>query len=84
MSYARWGCDGSEVYVYECRGSPPSESAWQIRVSTTDDLDSLHDTPGEAAERLMELRAMGVSVPQHAIDALRVEQQEINDGADKP
>lgn len=31
------------------------------------------DTPGEAADRLETLRAMGYRVPQHAIDVLREE-----------
>lgn len=32
-----------------------------------------HDTPGECADWLLELRALGYFVPQYAIDALQAE-----------
>lgn len=41
---------------------------------TTDNTD----TPGEMAELLEEIKASGLKVPQHAIDALREEQQELD------
>lgn len=42
------------------------------------DGDSFNDgEPGECANRLESLRAMGYIVPQHAIDALREEQIEL-------
>lgn len=38
-----------------------------------------YDTPGEAADKLEELRAAGFIVPHHAITALRAEQKERDD-----
>jgi len=36
-------------------------------------------SPGEAADKMEELRALGYNVPQYAIDALREEQKEGDD-----
>lgn len=43
----------------------------------------IEDTPGECADRLESLRAMGYNVPQYAIDALREEQQELDNMENK-
>lgn len=37
-----------------------------------------HDSPGECADWLLVLREAGFNVPQHAVDALREEQAEMN------
>lgn len=47
-----------------------------VPIGLPHDGDSFRDdTPGECADRLEGLRAMGYRVPQYAIDALRAEQE---------
>lgn len=43
----------------------------------------MDDTPGECADRLESLSAMGYNVPQYAIDALREEQQDLDNMENK-
>lgn len=57
------------------------EPGWEIAETEYIDLvgpyagDSFNDsTPGECADRLEEIRASGLNVPQYAIDALREEE----------
>lgn len=38
-----------------------------------------HDTPGECADNLERLKAEGFNIPQYAIDALREEQEEMEE-----
>lgn len=45
-----------------------------------DGASFVDDTPGECADRLESLRAIGYNVPQYAIDRLRREQAEIAEG----
>lgn len=68
MSYARWGCDKSEVYVYE------AEDGFNIHVATDSDLDSVEASETACADRLEWLRReRKVVVPQYAINNLRAE-----------
>jgi len=49
-----------------------------IEIGLPHDGESFNDsTPGECADRLESLRAMGYVVPQYAIDALREEQGDV-------
>lgn len=73
MAYARFGSDGSDVYVfrstrggYECCGCP--------RIGQVE--DPRFETPGEMADHLEADRAAGYNVPQYAIDRLRKEAAE--------
>lgn len=66
-------------------GEPkPGTGGWEIDDSEYIDLpgpyagESFNDpTPGTCADRLEEIRASGLNVPQYAIDALREEQAEL-------
>lgn len=50
-----------------------------VRIGLPHDGGSFNDpSPGECADRLENLRALGYYVPQYAIDGLREEQQELN------
>jgi hypothetical protein len=49
-----------------------------------DGTDFCDRLPGECADRLVMLRDAGYWVPQSAIDALRAEQDEINDAVEAP
>jgi hypothetical protein len=73
MSYARWGADGSQVYVFahaegwiECHGC--------LLVRTPDDdPDFRAQSPWAMAVHLAEHRAAGHTVPDYAIERLREE-----------
>lgn len=68
MSYCRWSED-CDVYVYE--------TAEGYAVTC---VDHFHfDTPGECADKLVQLRDEGNKVPQDVIDELRQEQQGYDD-----
>lgn len=78
MSYARFGCDGdSDVYVYQdvgggwtccwCKLGPPRSN---VNV----------ETRSEMLEHLLDHRAAGQSVPEHAIERLRAEIETVGNG----
>jgi len=51
------------------------EHAERVPIKSSAAGERFHDpTPGEAADRLLALRELGIRVPQHAIDRLREEQ----------
>jgi len=51
------------------------EQAERVPIKSSVAGERFHDnTPGEAADRLLALRELGIRVPQHAIDQLREEQ----------
>lgn len=89
MSYARFGWDGSDVYVfgntdgkYECCGCALQKRRW---VKDPDRflggylkavgkiVPHLFDTPGEMVDHLMVHRAAGHTVPEDCIVDLQAE-----------
>ena len=88
MSYARFGWDGSDVYVflsdsgYECCGCALQEREWvqaPYRVlggyfkNVGEIVPHVFDTPGEMVDHLMAHRAAGQTVPDDCIAELRAE-----------
>jgi len=60
------------------------ETAKRAPIGLPHDGESFDDpSPGDCADRLESLRAEGYVVPQYAIDALRGEQSELNEGCDR-
>ena len=88
MSYARFGWDGSDVYVfgnthnfYECCGCILQEREW-VKPSGVlggylkvvgEIVPHVFDTPGEMVDHLMAHRAAGHTVPDECIAELRAE-----------
>lgn len=69
MSYARWGCDNSDVYVY-CVGAYGHVGAvFDIHVVNGDSYSSV--TRKEAVGALERIRSLGYVVPQHTIDDIK-------------
>lgn len=67
MSYARWGCDGSEVYVFmACTGGFICQWNEEVNFKTGDEM----------AAYLLGLKHCGVSVPDYAIEGLKGEVNE--------
>lgn len=84
MSYARWGCDGSDVYVYAIEREScgdwelASDDGFRIEVNSHKEFPCAGETFDDAngtlcAKRLEWLRSVGYSVPQYAIDTVRAE-----------
>ena len=87
MSYARFGWDGSDVYVfgntdnmYECCGCLLQEREWVEAPgralggyfrSVGEIVPHVFDTPGEMVDHLMAHRAAGHTVPDDCIAELR-------------
>lgn len=67
MAYARWGCDGSDVYVFASVGGGV--------VCCCCDLDAKAGfrTNAEMIEHLLKHREAGHTVPEYAIERLRSE-----------
>ena len=89
MSYARFGWDGSDVYVfgntdgqYECSGCALQEVEWVEQPTlwlggflkpVGEIVPHVFDTPGEMVDHLMAHRAAGQTVPDDCIAELRAE-----------
>jgi len=73
MSYARFGWEGSDVYVLR------SGSMWHIYMTGLPTETTR--MPGDCADRLELLRTLNLCVPQSAIDRLRREQENWTSGA---
>lgn len=82
MSYARWGCDGSDVYVYHGRNSDGSAVYVCCRCkvlnlppdgrgSDGERADVMLDTPAAMLEHLVVHRAAGDCVPEYTLERLR-------------
>jgi hypothetical protein len=82
MSYARWGVDGSEVYVFAYGGPDVPETYWtclHCRLTPGPVIVShTTDTAREMFNHLVAHRLAGHVVPQRAFDCLA---KEILDGS---
>ena len=68
MSFARWGCEGSDVYVFESgRGF---EIWYDHKDGDGDMIEVICPNAKSCAEALKVLRNDGYSVPQSTIDNL--------------
>ncbi len=77
MSYARWGEDGSHVYVY---GMHDGEEDWLtcVQCKLRPGKGSFTcKTPGEMLRHLLEHRAQGHTVPGRALTRLEEEDGQI-------
>ncbi len=70
MSYARWGCEGSDVYVY---GGLSGIVCCECALSDDDGADRVCKTNREMIIHLEEHRAAGDTVPESALEQLRDE-----------
>jgi hypothetical protein len=68
--FLRWY--GREAQVQAMRDDD-AHGHWLDLPETEGGHSYRHDTPGECADNLERLRAVGLNVPQYAIDALREE-----------
>ncbi len=74
MSYARFGCDGSDVYVYV--GGSEERNLWVCCGCYLSPKSRDFDTPQEMMEHLLDHRAKGHVVPDCT---LRCVQEDIDD-----
>ena len=72
MAYARWGCDGSDVYVF----MDVSGGFTCCGCDLVSEPRSNFATKGEMVEHLLAHRAAGHTVPEYAIENIRNETEE--------
>ncbi len=71
--------DGKILHAQYCAQMKFMETAKREPIGlTADGNDFVDNTPGECADTLESLRVLGYRIPQDAIDALREEQQKLN------
>ncbi len=71
MSYARWGCDGSDVYVFGTEWTHENGDPVPMLVCLHgDDNDFSCATAAEMVKHLLEHRERGQTVPQYTIERL--------------
>lgn len=77
MSYARWGCDGSDVYVYGTEYEHDGTLVGRlVCMSCTLEADGMSFTCAsnyDMVAHLLEHREKGHSVPEDALERLREE-----------
>lgn len=73
MSYARWGEDGSDVYVYGASSSLYGADDYLICMHLDGEGSFTCKTPGEMIAHLREHEARGDTVPARAFERLEKE-----------
>ncbi len=76
MSYARWGCDNSDVYVYaHCDGGIECCGCFLNNVSSS----PIFSTSGEILAHLDEHRASGDFVPDYTYQSILEDYPNLNE-----